>query len=432
VREEIAELIEINEKSELVSQLDNYISTPRSVKNKLFTNIGICLTYNCQLRCNYCSFASGEGKGGSLSIADAMAFVTKTMKDIVVNKLLTRKQPRLHLVFTGGGEPTYDWSLFESVVTQTVIKAQRNNIEYDIELTTNGILSSKQIDFISSNVARVMLSFDGMPDAQNKNRRTADGADTFEILDRTIHAFNARGVPLYIRSTVWQPDFMHFRKMAEFLCENYEFADWSVMPAMPQGRAFVNTRDEYYHLDDFDFLRYYLDALRFIKAKYPRRRLSTPIFPNGETAFFCGALFTMCPWLLPSGKIVSCLEANGQLANIGQVTDGKVEYYDTYEDVLSPVVRRLFDDCADCLAFRFCRGNCPLEAMQKSDTDRMFRKWTCSQIRKYYEFIFSEILSGKKCFGWSVEPLIDHPEFAEYGVAVLKPPEIGAANALDD
>lgn len=401
--------------------LDEYIAAPCCVSNKLFAGIGICLTYNCQMRCNYCSFESEEkgGEARSLTADDAIAYVRKAMRDILTNELLTGKRPPLQVIFTGGGEPTYDWALFQTVVSHIVEMARRNDIEYSVEITTNGMLSEEQIAFIAGNVNQVMLSFDGLPDTQNANRRVGGRAASFEIADRSIRAFNKYGTRLFLRSTIWQKDFERMTDMAKFVCANYDFADWSVMPAMPQGRALSG--DDFMETPPTDFFDSYIAALRYVRREYPEKHMSTPVFPNGETTYFCGALFTMCPWLLPNGKIVSCLEAYGNVSHIGEVSGGAVKFYDAFENRIAPVVRRLYDECGDCAAFRFCRGNCPLEAMT---ADRYFRKWSCAQIRRYYDFVFSKVLQGKRCLGWSARRV---EGWADYEVLSLVPPTIHTA-----
>jgi radical SAM protein with 4Fe4S-binding SPASM domain len=262
-----------------------------------------------------------------------------------------------------------------------------------------------------------MLSYDGLPEIQNKNRRLASGVNTAEILDNTIRRFNERGIPLFIRSTVWNTDFDKMPEMARYLCENYEFFDWSVMPAMPQGRMLENMPPSADSTIKDDFLKYYLNALRIVRLQYGKR-MTTPIFPNGVTSYFCGALFEMCPWLLPNGQIVSCLSANGELATIGHVSDGKVEYLSKYDDKLTPKVRQLQDECCNCLAYRFCRGNCPLEAMDATVESVRYREWVCSQIVSYYKYVIRVVLSGKKIFGWYAKS-VDIPEANAYDVHVL-------------
>lgn len=87
-----------------------------SYKNHLNTQFGICLTYNCQLRCTYCGYSSQENNTTSLTLTDIEAFTIHIIKNIKIKKMLYNIQDKLKVFFTGGGEPTYDWLVFKSVI----------------------------------------------------------------------------------------------------------------------------------------------------------------------------------------------------------------------------------------------------------------------------------------------------------------------------
>ena len=67
---------------------------------------------------------------------------------------------------------------------------EKYKIKATIGLTTNGILNDLQRKYIFDNVDYVLISFDGTKYFQNKNRKTFNGKDTFDIVDKTICFFD--------------------------------------------------------------------------------------------------------------------------------------------------------------------------------------------------------------------------------------------------
>jgi len=214
--EKIRSAVEINDQyDEQKTMLDNLDADNMTIKERPIDQIGICLTYNCQLRCNYCSYSSTEDNCDLLDSNDIIAFVVDVIKKRTIHSMVIKKDidTPLRFFFTGGGEPTYNWKLFKEVVVGIIDKCKQYCVPYYLELTTNGLLNNLQRKFITDNFNKVMLSYDGMPDTQNKNRRTAKHINTSKIVEDSISFFGDSGLSLTIRSTVWHTDFGRMREM---------------------------------------------------------------------------------------------------------------------------------------------------------------------------------------------------------------------------
>lgn len=74
--------------------------------------MGICTTYKCNLRCNYCGYSSTEKDNNKLPICDVELFIKDIIKKSKIKQMVTGKQEPLIIYYTGGGEPTFDWDLF--------------------------------------------------------------------------------------------------------------------------------------------------------------------------------------------------------------------------------------------------------------------------------------------------------------------------------
>ena len=70
---------------------------------------GICLSDACQLRCNYCAFASDNSNDKKVvSYSDAEIFIDYLVGNCIIRRFHNRKKDYVvDLYFAGGGEPTF-------------------------------------------------------------------------------------------------------------------------------------------------------------------------------------------------------------------------------------------------------------------------------------------------------------------------------------
>ncbi len=390
--------------------LDKFDKNDMTAKGKPIDQIGICLTYNCNLKCNYCSYSSTNGHSDCLSVDDIMSFVieavkSKKMYDIVHEK----KDTTLRFFFTGGGEPTYNWKLFSSVVTEIKRICKKYNITPHLELTTNGMLNVEKQDFIISNFDKVMVSYDGMESLQNNNRKCPDLKDSSDIVEKSLIRLIKGGVPVTIRSSIFQKDLNLLKEIYDNIVKRFwGAAEWSIMPIIPVGRALdAISEREYDTSEEKTFLDYYIELNEYAKGQEKRMYISSPLFINSIADYCCGATFNECFWIMPDKTINNCIEAEVETlrTNVGCIENGKVKLYDKYYDSQLDEVKYSFSNCRECIAYRFCKGGCPLKAIRDRKNKTSYKLYECSMLKKYWKYVLSEILLGKECFGWGIEPI---------------------------
>lgn len=128
------------------------------------TNAVVSLTDDCVLSCNYC-FCKQQPNYMSYETAEA-----------VVQWLLSNKQTeeKPSYVFFGG-EPLMQ---FENIIKPLVEKYYK---EINFSITTNGILLNEDVvDFLYKYQIQPLLSFDGVPEVQNKQRTAKNLANSFD------------------------------------------------------------------------------------------------------------------------------------------------------------------------------------------------------------------------------------------------------------
>jgi len=405
---------------DLHEKLNAYNADEIQIKPGALNRAGICLTKNCNFCCQYCSESAVDGHEETLTVEDVITFVSDVMKRWIINKFLGRAEESLNLTFTGGGEPTYNWELFTNSVVQIRQKSLDNNIPLLLSITTNGLLNESQRSFIAEKCDSVMVSYDGIPEVQEKNRRGIHGSKISEVVEKSIHFFSKTRVNLTIRTTIWQSDFGRLKEMADYIFGNFGTSiEWSILPVIPTGRAMKRVQREHEKLRESDFLEPYLDTIKYAKDKYGSVNINTPVFQDIVDAFYCGAIsiYCSCPWLLPDKTIITCIESCDIKTIIGKIKESEVVYFEKCPDPLFKIYQQKFDECRKCIAYRFCKGGCPVRHLMNKNIKTAMDDWECTMIQNYWTYIFKNVLAGKECLGWCVTPV----ELEELnGIEVLK------------
>ena len=382
-----------------LKNLKNGIKEQKSMAGRGIRSAGIALTFNCGLRCNYCSQSSCEGMSEYLSISDVAAFIQDIIKKRIITSLVERSKPSLSMYFTGGGEPTYNWSLFTQAVEEVERQCAENGVQLTLAMTTNGMLNSVQREFVIKHFDKVLLSYDGMPCMQNQNRRTASNKSTNAVVCDTINAFVAGNIDVTIRSTVWQHDFQYLHSMCEFINSVFKgISAWDINPVTPAGRAEAVMRSKYGSLSSTDFLEAFLNVH---KENVPFR-ITTPLLSNSTTGFSCGGIGPTVSglWLLPNRKITTCIDSSDIITQVGCIIDGEVVYFDRFEDPLLEMGIKKYIECKDCIAFCVCGSGCPLKHIREEHAHTEMVPWECSMQRKFWRYILEEIVGGNESWGW--------------------------------
>lgn len=394
---------------ELCGRLSRLDADHMNAEKCLPPTAGICLTYRCQLNCNYCSFCSRES-GTELELGDVIVFINFLLKRHLVRQIAAKQKSEFILYFTGGGEPTKNWKLFQSTVDYIREKCISNNIRYQLHLTTNGMLSESQVQYIYKNFSTIMVSYDGISEIQDHNRRISGGGKSSPVVERTITMLDALDAAYTIRTTIWQSDFNRLCDMADHIYTSFpRNKGWSISPILVTGRAIENMEDAYLDGDKYNFIDNFVKAADYALSRYGARSMSIKLFPNSRTDIFCGSCYVLNPWLMPDGSISTCLEAKEGIPVIGSVKGGRVVMYPEYTDELLKEYRRRFlsDSCRHCIAFRFCRVGCPLKFVEDNYSGRHAAAWVCDMTKYYWRYIIQQISKGNRVFGWYAKRFSD-------------------------
>ena len=141
------------------------------------------------------------------------------------------------------------------------------------------------------------------------------------------------------------------------------------------------------------------------------------MFPLHLCEIFCGSLFVKCPWLMPDGSIVTCIESKNMKTIVGNISDAVVNIKNSYSDKIMQKYREKYIGCKNCFAFRLCKGGCPLKEINSNSPSSKINEWECSMIKEYWEYILNNIVRSNECLGWKAKN-ISHSKLS-YGDAFL-------------
>lgn len=77
--------------------------------------VAVILNERCNLNCVYCS-ESSTTRHTSMTMSVLMKSIEEFLLKYVIQNIKTGYEEPFRIVFTGGGEPTFDWDLFKEAV----------------------------------------------------------------------------------------------------------------------------------------------------------------------------------------------------------------------------------------------------------------------------------------------------------------------------
>lgn len=316
----------------------------------------LCLNvaHLCNMKCTYCFAGQGEfnTKKGLMSVE-----VGKKSIDFLIAKSEGHRQLEVDFF---GGEPLLNIEVVKQIVDYAKTRGKETGRQFNFTLTTNAVLLTDEImDFINDNDIGIILSLDGRPEINDRNRLLNNGAGSYDIiLPNITKAIASNPVSYYVRGTFTR-DNHNFSLDVQHMAEQ-GIESLSMEPAVGEDNEFSIRREdlpwvlaEYEKLTELllsyvkkekkiDFFHFNLDLQ---KGPCLAKRISG-----------CGA-GTEYLVLTPEGDIYPCHRFVGEKQFfMGNLDDEKI----------SAEIQELFKtnhlenkaECVKCWARYFCGGGC--------------------------------------------------------------------------
>jgi len=341
----------------------------------------------CNLRCRYC-YAAAAGIKHIMDPRIAIAAI-----DLVAENAHKKQAKDFVVNFHGNGEPFTAFPLLQEICAYAITKSEGIDLKLNLSIATNGVLSEEQQDFLLAWFSGVNVSFDGLPDLQNRQRPKADGSGSFDEVDATLKRLDAMDKNYGIRATLTTESVERLEEIAAFVKSNYKNCrHLHIEPAWECGRCLTTGEQS----PDADlFIEKYLNAVQSFKDTDMRLVFSGERY-NVVTNSFC-AVSTGGFTVTTDGYATACYEVckpddprSGRYFFGRYQPDSQTFEFD--QQKLAALRKMKVENmpyCKDCFCKWHCAGDCaakilgtkPPELHDGSDRCRITRALTLEQIQ---------------------------------------------------
>jgi sulfatase maturation enzyme AslB (radical SAM superfamily) len=155
----------------------------------------------CNLNCKYCFVKERDDKTIDKEFVKAAAEYTA--------EHCARAKRTFYLVFHGGGEPTYHWSLLQDLYKIVHQICQKHKVPVFSYIATNGVFSETKVNWLAKHFNKIGISCDGFPEVHDSQRLSASFKLTSSILKKNISSLLELNENIDIRATI-TPESMGF------------------------------------------------------------------------------------------------------------------------------------------------------------------------------------------------------------------------------
>lgn len=324
----------------------------------------LCLNiaHACNMKCRYCFASQGDfGMKPALMSLD----IGKKSLDFLIAQSAGIKNLEVDFF---GGEPLLNADVVRELVRYGREREVQADKHINFTLTTNALLLNEDIiQFVIDNQISVILSLDGRPEINDRQRILNNGQGTYDLILPNIKKMVARKpVSYYIRGTFTRSN-LDFTSDVKHLVD-LGFENISLEPAIGADNSLAIQKEdlpqvlnEYEHLtnllleyhqakQDIHFFHYNLDLQR------------GPCIARRSTGCGAGVEYLV---ITPTGDIYPCHQFVGEDEfYMGNVNKGDI----------NPEIRNIFQNnhlrnksCRFCWARYFCGGGCHANAYYAGD-----------------------------------------------------------------
>ncbi|MBP7785716.1 radical SAM protein [Patescibacteria group bacterium] len=326
-------------------------------------SLGIIVTFDCNLRCEYCYARGGESK-------ELISF--ETAKEALNSVRESSDGDYLDLFLVGGGEPL----LYFERVLEIVEYAKTLFDEVQVNVVSNGTFGNNACEWLIKNNAGVRVSFDGV--RQNIQRPFADGSGSSSIVIENIKKLIQSGVDVIVQCIVTSEGLDTLISTVD-LVSSLGVKSIKIEPALSTD---VSRADLSMEPDPIKFSRAMIEVIKHIADKGYKITLDTGFLSEPSNEFYCG-MPNGNKVLTPHGLITSCVEVarpNDPYADIfiyGKVENGLVFDLNKKKKLEDIHFVNQLGGCSNCNLRMICHGGCPMASIWKNGFPLKKSNFTC-------------------------------------------------------
>ena len=315
--------------------------------------LGLIPTRGCNLGCRYCDFAAPKTTSPIMDVALARSAIDAYFDLLCAHG---RQEAEVHFF---GGEPFYAAEVVHFAVDYAILQAAKLGLTVRFEATTNGLYGALRSQWIADHFDTIVLSFDGPPDIQERQRPALGDGRAFETVAQSASIFSAAPMEFILRACVTNESVARLPEIALWFAENFRpdaVCFETLMPSPLAEAAGLTSPDPYAFAWQFDA------AAELLKERGISTVLSTAdlsvyrarFCPVGQDALIVS----------PDGNVDACYllesdwEQRGLEMRLGRVAEGGFKFAPGAVDRVRALADERQAQCAHCLCRYHCAGGC--------------------------------------------------------------------------
>ena len=318
-------------------------------------DLSLALTLDCNLKCLYCHSRAGE-----FNEPDMSHELLKKSLDYSFKKAINKQEKFIRIFFAGGGEPTYNYPLFQFAVSEVKETAKRYECDHSLIMSTNGFYDENVADYIMGNFSSISFSLDGNEEIQNIHRPTKNGKGSFGRVFKTAKYFYNSGFNIAFRATVSNLTIQKMDDFFSFFETEFPNSKIGVEALNPLGRG-QNYTNGIEPPSTEGFVSFIKKAYEISYSKELRFMNSSIGSFDVIRASFCGSVRVPGYTITPNGDIMCCTRHDHpETFSFGKFVaekNGPIFDDDKIKIIHSQNVFN-YPECQDCFCKYNCGGDC--------------------------------------------------------------------------
>jgi len=346
-------------------------------------HLTLMMTEACNFGCSYCN--QGHDKASNFMAEDVFNSICNYIKDFSNLETLN--------ITWYGGEPLIRKK--DIMKYSTLINGMGNELgfKYSSDIITNGYLLDIQTakSLVNSGVNCAQITIDGCEEDHDNSRYIKEGQRTYQrIIDNIKNAINETQLNIVIRVNVNPLNQSNLSMLVDDLINQ------GVVPNKQVGIYFANIYSAAKNgLNSVHEDEGILSAEKFAAIQFQMNRYC---WKNGiKVALDMPAYQGAC---IATKKSSYAINPNGSLHKCYIVMANDEEKVGTLQDNGANLINSRFEhwnswtafeqeECSGCKLLGSCRGGCPLDFIQDSESDNESKVYRCPPAKLYFnEYIF--------------------------------------------
>lgn len=355
------EIIHLDDTRKKLAQLGFFGVPAKPSKSDKIVKIGLILTTGCNLRCKYC-FVVPQA---------SVRYMKPEYAIRIIKEKITPETEEIYITFFGG-EPTLNMETLKAAVEYV----ENIGVNAHFLINTNGTVSDDDLDYLIEKNFIFIVSSDGVPEINDKQRPMLTGEKVSKEIERTIKRLVEADALFKVRATVTGESIFYLKESIDYWDSlGVKFVHFE--PVASSNKEIKYPSPEIYveqvvaALDEAEKVGMWIISSPYMNLLTPSTYFCTTVSGEDE-------LFT------PDGSISLCYRVQEydhpfQDFIVGKY-DADTDSFNRYLDRIN-LLRKIDvsakSQCDNCAAKYICGGGCPLRNKIETGSYMGIDNWMC-------------------------------------------------------